>query len=121
MTDVNDDPPRDSSTAPKSDRVRLARLARDAALQVPGVADTDSGTTGLFATAGGGERVPGVTCVAAHAGGYDVALRLRCELVPLPALGEHVNVAVRQATAVGDLPVAGLRVEIVDVVEPGCA
>ena len=103
--------------------MRLARLARDAALRVPGVADTESGTTGLYVTAGGGERVPGVTCVAAQAGGYDVMLRLRCELVPLLELGDHVIVAVRQAagTAAGSAAVADLRVEIVDVVEPGRA
>jgi hypothetical protein len=75
----------------------------------------------MFVTAGGSERVPGVTCTAAQAGGYDIALRLRCELVPLMELGEDVMVAVRRAAAMaaGSLKVADLRIEIIDVVEPG--
>lgn len=120
MNDVIDDP-RQRMAALGSDRVRLARFARDAALSVPGVADTDSGTTGVFVTGGGGQRVPGVTCVAAAGGGYDVAMRLRCELVPLPDLGARVKVAVRHAAAASGLVVADLRVEIVDVIKPGRA
>ena len=72
-------------------------------------------------TAGGGQRIAGVTCVAAAGGGYDVALRLRCELVSLPELGERVKLVVRHAAAASGLAVSDLRVDIVDVVDPGRA
>jgi hypothetical protein len=110
--------PSATPTAPWSPRVRLARLACEAALRVPGVAATDSGPTGLHVTAGDGQRVQGVRCVAAGGGSYEVSLRLRCELVPLIALGEAVRVAVtRVATAAGIVP-AEINVLIADVVEP---
>lgn len=74
-----------------SARIRLAQLAHDAALLVPGVAGMDAGPTGLFVTAGDSRRVAGVRCVAAGDGPYEVSLRLRCELVPLRALAEAVR------------------------------
>ena len=120
MTDVLDLPPRTGATL-RSARVALARLVRDAALGVPGVVVLDYGPAGLFMTAGGGQRIPGVTCVAAGGGGYDVALRLRCALVPLLELGERVETAVRQAAAAAGLELSALTIEIVDVIDPGRA
>ncbi len=93
-----------------SERFRLARLARDAALRVPGVVGTDTGPVSLFITVGGGERLEGVICAATRDGGYEVSLRLVCDLVPLLALGEQVKGAVTQ-TAIR----AGIALDIVDV------
>ena len=113
MTGLSD-PPR--AHAPTPERVRLAQVVRNAALGVPGVLETDPGPAGRFLTAGGGERILGVTSVAAAGGGYDVALRLRCELVPLHELGATVTVAVRQAAAAIGVVISDLRVQITDVV-----
>jgi hypothetical protein len=103
--------PANSQSGPAgSERFRLARLAREAALRVPGVAGTDPGPMGLFVTVSGGERLEGVVCAATKAGGYEVTLRLVCEVVALPALGEQVKAAVkRMATA------AGIALDGVDV------
>jgi hypothetical protein len=101
-----------------SERVRLARLARAAALRMPGVASVDAGPTGLFFTAGGGERLDGVTCVAASGGGYDVSLRLRCELVPLHELADAVKTAVSHDASLAGIALADVSVLITDVVEP---
>lgn len=104
-------------SAAGSERVRLARVARDAALQVPGVVDTDSGPMGRFITVGGGQRLGGVTCIAAQDGGFDVSLRLRCAMVPLPELLARVQLAVRQLASQAGLRVATLDVLVADVVE----
>lgn len=87
----------------ESDRVRLARAALAAALGVPGVLAGDAGTSGAVATeTASGERLPGVTCVAAAPGGYDISLRLVCDLVSLHPLGERIRTAVlRSATVAG--------------------
>jgi hypothetical protein len=98
-----------------SDRVRLARLARDAALRVPGVAGTDAGRTGRFVTVGDGQHLPGVLCVAGT-GGYDVSLRLVCELVPLAELGERVRAAVRRSAA--GLPLESVSIHVAGLVGP---
>jgi hypothetical protein len=100
-----------------SPRLALAALARDTALAVAGVAALDAGTGGLFVTAGGGERVPGVRCLVAPDGGYDLALRLVCRLVPLPALAESVRAGVTAAAARAQLPLATVTITIADVVE----
>ena len=71
--------------------MRLARLARDAALRVPGVIGTDAGPSGVVITEGAQQRLEGVLCVATKDGGYDVTLRLVCGLVPLLALGDAVE------------------------------
>ncbi len=102
-----------------SERVRLARLAREAALRVPGVTGTDTGPVGLVITAGGGERLEGVLCVAIQDGGYEVTLRLVCGLVPLPALGERVRAAVTAAAASAGLPLESVGVHVAAVAEWG--
>jgi len=99
-----------TSTAVGSERFRLARLTRDAALRVPGVLDTDTGPMGLFVTVDGAQRVEGVMCMATSGDGYEVSLRLVCALVPLLALGELVRAAVRRTAAV-----AGIELESVSV------
>lgn len=104
-----------------SARVRVARLARDAALSVPGVTATHSGRSGRFVTAGDGERLEGVLCAAAPSGGYDVSLRLRCRLVPLRELAEQVKDAVTEVGAAARLTVARIHVDIVDVTSPETA
>ncbi len=98
-----------------SERVILARLAQIAALQVPGVLATDRGPAGLCVTAGGGERVEGVTCVAAPTGGYDVSLCLICRLVALHALGDQVSAALRRAASVAGIAVDEIQVHFVDL------
>ncbi len=107
-----------SGTGGPSSRVRLAQLARAAALAMPGVVDLDTGPAGLFLTVGGGARVPGVTCTAAPRGGYDVALRLVCELVPLQAVGDRVRDAVQTVGAEEHIEVQSVSVLIADVAEP---
>ena len=107
-----------SGTGGPSPRVRLAQLARGAALATPGVVDLDTGPAGLFFTAGGGTRVSGVTCAVTPGGGYDVALRLVCELVPLRPVGERVRDAVQTVGAEENIEVQSVSVLIVDVAEP---
>ena len=102
-----------------SPRVALARRAREAALGVAGVAELDSGVAGQFLTAGGGERVPGVTCVVAPEGGYDVSLRLVCDLVPLRAVADRVRAAVQEAGVDARVAVQSVTILISDVTEAG--
>jgi uncharacterized alkaline shock family protein YloU len=103
----------------QSPRLRLARLARHAALGVPGVTGTDSGPGGIFVTVSGDERLEGVTCVATKGGGYEVSLQLICALVPLPALADRVRGAVASMAARAGLPVSSVSVRVVAVTEPG--
>jgi hypothetical protein len=98
-----------------SARMRLARLAQTAALGVPGVIDTDRGGRGVFASSGGGEEVPGVTCTAAAGGGYDVGLRLRCQMVPLLPLADAVRMTVQRAARGAQIAVADVSIEIVEI------
>jgi hypothetical protein len=102
-----------------SERIRLARLARDAALRVPGVVGTDSGPHGSFVTVGDGSPVEGVSCVAAGAG-YEVGLRLICGLVGLPALADQVKAAVERAAALAQLPLDSVNVLVAEL-ETGTA
>jgi uncharacterized alkaline shock family protein YloU len=100
-----------------SPRLALAELARAAALSVAGVVALDAGAGGLFVTAGGGERVPGVRCLAAPEGGYDVALRLVCRLVPLHSLAETVRQAVISAASMAQLELATVTITVADVTD----
>ena len=98
-----------------SERFRLARLARDAALRIPGVVGTDTGPIGMFITVGGGERLEGVICVATKNGGYEVTLRLICAVVPLPKLGEQVKAAVAATAAEAGIPLDSVSVHVAAV------
>jgi len=95
-----------------SERFRLARLARDVALRVPGVLGTDTGPLGTFITADHGERLAGVACVATKDNGYEVTLRLICGLVPLLALSEQVKAAVARAAVLANLPLDSVNVHV---------
>jgi hypothetical protein len=100
-----------------SARFRLARLARDAALLVPGVVGTDTGALGTFITVGGGERLEGVLCVATIDGGYEVTLRLICRMVPLPQLSEEVKAAVVRVAERARLCVSSVIVHVAGLAE----
>jgi hypothetical protein len=103
------------SIALRSERVRLARLARDAALRVPGVMTTDAGPIGMFITVGGGERLEGVTCVATNSGAYEVTLRLVCALVPLVPLGERIKALVASTAAKAGIELESVSVQVAAV------
>jgi len=100
-----------------SERFRLARLARDAALRVVGVVATDTGPTGMFITVDGDQRLEGVLCVATKDGGYEVTLQLICRLVPLLELGEQVKATVRRTADVAGLPVQSVSVHVVGLID----
>jgi hypothetical protein len=108
--------PPGATTPGESERVRLARAARDAALRVPGVVGADAGPLGAFMTgAGDGERLEGVTCVAAPGDGYDVSLRLVCALVALQPLGERVRAAVGKAAASARIKLESVSVHVAEL------
>lgn len=91
--------PQASSAPPKvtaSPRVRLARLALETALSVPGVVAGDPGPGRLRVTADGpAELLRGVSVTAEPGGSYAVDLCLIAGLVPLEALADEVRRKVR--------------------------
>jgi hypothetical protein len=97
-----------------SERVRMAAVAAAAALRVAGVLRLDPGPARLYVTAGGGERVEGVTCVASP-GGYEITVRLVCALVALPYTAEQTRGAILSAAAVAGVAVARVDVVITDI------
>lgn len=101
-----------------SPRLRLARLARDTALAVPGVVRMDAGPDGVFTVVSGRERVDGVLCVATAEDGFDLSLRLVCGLVPLPALGERVRATVRARAAAAGLEAVSVAVHVSEIATP---
>ena len=102
-----------------SERLRLARLARDTARSVPGVIGVDADPMGLFITAGGDDRVPGVVCVATRDGGHEVVLRLVCDLMSLPESGEQVKTAVARAAAAAGIMLDSVAVHVAAVADTG--
>lgn len=101
-----------------SERIRLARAARAAALGVPGVLGAIAGPLGAVVTeTSAGDRLEGVSCVAAPTGGYDVSLRLVCSLVALHPLGDAVRGAVMRAAAIAGLRVQGVSVHFAELAE----
>ncbi len=105
------------SAAP-SERVRLARLALDAALGVDGVVSSHAGPLGTRVTVDREERLPGVVATALAGGGYGVELHLVTEVVPLHPLADRVRSRVVQAaSAVGlDGALGPVDITIADVV-----
>jgi hypothetical protein len=100
----------------ESDRVRLARAARQAALAVRGVRAMDAGSAGTFTTgAGDGERLDGVTCIAAPEGGYEVSLSLVAGLVALHPLGERVRAAVVRVASFAGIELTDVTVHFADL------
>jgi hypothetical protein len=117
MYDVNQIPAEGPSRP--SDRVRLTREAREAALRVPGVVGTDTGPTGLYLTTARGERFEGIICAATSDGGYDISMRLIADMVSLPDLSEQVTAAIGStATRVG-VPCRSVSVHFADVLAIG--
>jgi hypothetical protein len=102
-------------TSGPSDRVRVAQIARETALGVPGVVDADSGPARLFCTAGGGVQVAGVTSAVSPEGGYDVSLRLVCELVALHPLADRVRAAVLSVTAAAGFSVRSVSIIVAEI------
>jgi hypothetical protein len=102
-------------------RVRLARLARDAALRVPGVASVGPRAAPDQATLDGDQRLEGVVAAAEPGGRYGLSLYLGVEPVPLHDLGERVRAAVGKAAERDGLgsELGPVDVVIHDVVEPG--
>jgi len=100
-----------------SDRVRLTRAARDAALRVPGVVATDTGPMGLYLTTAGVERLEGIICAATNDGGYDISVRLIADLVPLPALSGAVAAAIERAAEWVGVPCSSVSVHFADVLD----
>jgi hypothetical protein len=106
----------------ESDRVRLARASRQAALAVRGVRAMDAGSAGAFMTgADDGERLQGVTCIAAPEGGYEVSLRLVAGLGALHPLGQRVRAAVVRVASFAGIELADVTVHFADLTaeEPG--
>jgi hypothetical protein len=100
----------------ESERVRLARAARQAALTVRGVRALDAGPAGTFVTgASHGERLDGVTCIAAPEGGYEVSLRLIAGLVPLHPLAERVRAAVVRVASFAVIELVSVSVHFADL------
>jgi hypothetical protein len=87
-----------------SDRVRLARLALDAALVVPDVLGAEAGLHGVHVTADPpAGPLRGVSVIAQSDGRYAVDLRLVAGVVPLVALGEEVRRRVQASAGRGGL------------------
>ena len=85
-------PPRPRRQTRASARVRLARLALDAALVVPDVLAAEAGVHGVRVTADPpAGLLRGVSVIAQADGRYAVDLRLVARMVPLVALGEEVR------------------------------
>jgi hypothetical protein len=105
--------------AEPSQRVRIARVALEAALSVEGVNGWDAGAAGLRATRGGGDTVPGVVATADGEGTVSVDLFLVARPVPLPALAARVRERVgRGAAAHGlDHALGPVNIRFEDLVE----
>ena len=96
----------------------MARAARQAALTVRGVRGMDAGPARLFFTAAGdGERLEGVTCIAAPEGGYEVSLRLVAGLVALDPLSQRVQAAVIRVASFAGIELASVHVHFADLIE----
>ena len=105
---------------PPSTRVRMARLALETALAVPGVAGGHGGRMGLAFTNDAGERLQGVIATALPGGKVGLELHLVADLVPLYPLADAVRERVTGAAAAAGLAGAlgPVDVAIDDVVDP---
>lgn len=100
----------------ESERVRLARAARQAALTVRGVRAMDAGPAGTFVTgAGDGERLVGVTCIAAPEGAYEVSLSLVVGLVALEPLARRIRAAVIRVATYAGIGLADVSIHFADL------
>lgn len=89
--------------APVSARLRIARVALEAALAVDGVVGGYDGPLGLRTTRDGVERLVGVVAAADASGGYSVTLYLIVGPVPLEPLARRIRAAVGARIAVAGL------------------
>ena len=69
--------------------------------------------------AGDGERLEGITCVAAPEGGYEVSLRLTAGLVALYPLGDRVQAAVRRVANHTGVELARVSVHFAELAVEG--
>jgi hypothetical protein len=92
-------------------------MTHDLAMRTRGVVRTDAGPGGRFVCVGDGERVEGVTCVAAD-GGYEISLRLVCALMPLEPIAEQVRTVVGAKALAAGLHVTSVNVQVTDVTGP---
>lgn len=99
-------------------RIRLARLAVDAAGSCPGVAGLDRGTGDRWSTRVGTERLPGVVVIAdGDPGTYGVTVHVRARLTDLHVLADDVRHAVRAAAGSAGLDdhLGEIRIAITDI------
>jgi len=108
-----------------SDRSRLARLALESALTVPGVVRGEAGLRPPRVTADPAGLVVGVAATAQGDGRYAIDLRLVARLVALRPLADAVRAQVHRAAEQAGLSGAlgGVDVEFADLLtgEPGIA
>jgi hypothetical protein len=86
--------------ASASVRLRLAALARAAALATRGVVGLDAGPAGMRTTASAGLRVDGVVCAALSDGRYHVSVHLVAGMVALRPLADAVRRRVERDVAI---------------------
>ena len=89
--------------ASASVRLRLAVIARAAALATRGVVGLDAGRAGLRMTASEGLRVDGVVCAALSDGRYQLSVHLVAEVVALRPLADAVRARVERDVAIAGL------------------
>ncbi len=95
-----------------SDRGRLARVALEAALAVPGVVRGEAGGGAPRVTVDPAGRLVGVAATAQRDGRYAVDLRLIADVVPLLPLADGVRARVQRAAAQAGLAGALGRVDV---------
>jgi len=102
---------------PVSERLALARLAREAALDSHEVASLDPRPSSA-ATTSGGERVEGVASLAAPGGAYELTLYVIARPVSLHRLGEQLRQRVRRSAEAHGLgeELGAVNVVVTDVV-----
>jgi hypothetical protein len=108
---------------PSSVRVRLARLALDAALATPGVVSGTDGPLRVWVTVEQGRRFPGVVAVVRADGLVEITLHLVAAPVPLHPLGDAVRARVERdagAAALADR-LGPVDIAFEDLAEPGAA
>ena len=89
--------------ASASVRLRLAAVARAAALATRGVVGLDAGRAGMRMTGSAGLRVDGVVCVALPDGRYQLSVHLVAAMVELHPLADAVRARIERDAAVAGL------------------
>ena len=89
--------------ASASVRLRLAAVARAAALATGGVVGLEAGQAGMRITASAGLRVDGVVCAALPDGRFQVSVHLVAAMVALHPLADAVRARVERDVATAGL------------------